>query len=75
LNGKYYKNIKLTIFNRWGEVVFYTENDNFIWNGTIGSNGGKLTMGIYPYILEYSVRDTKYQSQRYVMKGAINIIR
>jgi hypothetical protein len=28
---EYVKNYKIWIFNRWGEVVFYTENPNALW--------------------------------------------
>jgi len=42
---------KLTIFNRWGNVVYQTE-DSFTWDGTF--NGKPCSDGVYYYIIEVS---------------------
>ncbi len=45
---------RLTIFNRWGNIVFEKrgyQNDNVRWNGT--RNGEDLAAGTYYYILEF----------------------
>jgi gliding motility-associated-like protein len=44
---------KLEIFNRWGQLIF-TSNDNKIgWDGK--QNGSDVPQGVYPAILNYSL--------------------
>ena len=38
------------VFNRWGQMVFETQNINFGWDGS--QNGQKLNPGIYVYVVE-----------------------
>lgn len=40
--------IEMEIYNRWGEVVFRTENPSIEWDGT-NLNGSKLNDGTYYY--------------------------
>ncbi len=50
------KNNKLTIFNRWGSVVFEAtnyDNTTVVFRG-IGSNGSELPPGTYFYTLEFT---------------------
>jgi len=44
-----YSNSQLTIFNRWGDQVFYSDNYQNEWDGTF--KGGSLPAGTYYYIL------------------------
>jgi gliding motility-associated-like protein len=49
-------NNRVTIFNRWGDVVFETKNYNNtdrVFNGT-GKNGNELPSGTYYYKIEFS---------------------
>lgn len=39
----------LTLYNRWGEIVFHTIDPNFRWDGTFG--GKFVPEGIYNYII------------------------
>lgn len=73
LFGKYFKDIKLTVFNRWGEVVLYTEDPSFLWNGE--RNGVKLPMGIYPWQIEYRSIYGKYNNTVYRQRGSLTIVR
>ena len=43
--------VLLTVFNRWGDVVFEMDNYDNTWNGT-GPGGNPLPEGTYFYILE-----------------------
>jgi gliding motility-associated-like protein len=43
-------NTSLTILNRWGNVVYFSENYLNNWNGT-DENGTELTEGVYTIIL------------------------
>lgn len=59
-------NIK--IFNRWGQMVYETNNPEFCWDGTL--NGQDLSSGVYVYAIEANVNREKYSK-----KGNITIIR
>lgn len=50
------KYIKLFIFNRWGNLIYYAEtSDNFItWDGTFKNNPAPEDTYIYKIITEYS---------------------
>lgn len=40
----------VTVLNRWGNIVFDSNNGSFIWNGQI--NGIDLSDGVYFYVLQ-----------------------
>jgi len=49
-NGDIVK-FKLVIYNRWGEMVFQTENIDEAWDGTM--DGKRCPVGVYHWVLEY----------------------
>jgi gliding motility-associated-like protein len=59
----------LTIFNRWGELVFQTENYDNTWEGR-DLDGNDVPEGGYFYIFEYE--DTGVTRQ---VKGSLTVIR
>jgi len=52
-----FKSFSLSIFDRWGKQVFYSNNINEGWNGQY--NGKNLPEGVYSYKLDYE----KYNGQ------------
>ena len=42
------------IYNRWGELVFQSNDRNFKWNGTYNNNGQPLPGGTYAYTIKYT---------------------
>jgi gliding motility-associated-like protein len=48
-------NPNLKVYDRWGEVVFETENLDIRWDGRI--NGQVHPSTLYQYILQYNARD------------------
>jgi trimeric autotransporter adhesin len=60
----------LRIFNRYGQMVFETDNYDNTWNGTT-NDGETLPDGPYYYILEYTDFDGNTQQ----MKGSITLLR
>lgn len=64
---KTFKNF--SIYNRWGNRVFYAEKNGEGWDGTYG--GKKLDAGIYIWILKVVTSDGKAETQ----KGTITLIR
>ncbi|WP_439559503.1 PKD domain-containing protein, partial [Dyadobacter sp.] len=49
--GAYYTNFTIRIYNRWGEVIYATNNLEDRWDGTY--KGQKVQPGAYPYVLSY----------------------
>lgn len=60
----------LQIYNRYGQVVFETENYDNTWAGTTAS-GEELPEGPYYYVLEY----TDFDGVRQQLKGSVTILR
>lgn len=58
-----------SIFNRWGNRVFYTTKYGEGWNGKLG--GAVQPVGVFVWILEYYTTDDKLVTA----KGTITIIR
>ncbi|WP_229209364.1 PKD domain-containing protein [Dyadobacter sediminis] len=70
--GAYYTNFSIRIYNRWGEVIYATNNIEDRWDGTY--KGVKVQPGSYPYVLSY---ESQYYPERapYVKRGSVMIIR
>lgn len=41
------------IYNRWGELVFQSNDRYFKWNGTYNNTGQPLPSGSYAYVIKY----------------------
>lgn len=63
------KSMDFSIFNRWGEQVFYTNDINIGWDGTY--NGKKLPPDVYIYYLDAFYLDGQKKS----MKGSVTLIK
>jgi gliding motility-associated-like protein len=65
---------EVSIFNRWGELIYESKDKNFKWNGTYNNQGQPLPPGTYAYSIKYisSFRPDKgIQEQR----GGVVLIR
>ncbi len=66
----------LSIYNRWGALVFNTDvdgldNDGNNWNGNVKNSGAALPPGEYYFKFEYQFRGEEVKTQ----KGIITLIR
>jgi gliding motility-associated-like protein len=61
--------IKLEVFNRWGQSVYYTEDMNFRWDGRY--KGKKVQDGTYIWKLIYKPNREIEQ----LMTGHVNVLR
>ena len=59
---------ELTVFNRWGDIVFYMENYDNSWNG-VNNQGQPLPEATYYYILRLNI------GEGMIIRGDITIIR
>ena len=60
----------MLIFNRWGEIVFETNNADIGWDGTYG--GQMVQDGTYTWRIEFK---TLANDERKVIHGHVNVLR
>jgi len=64
----------MTIYNRWGELIFETNDASIGWDGSYGS-GGEITMvqeGVYTWKIEFKV--TQNDAHRMIV-GHLNLLK
>ncbi|MDD3877644.1 MAG: gliding motility-associated C-terminal domain-containing protein [Bacteroidales bacterium] len=61
--------IELRIFDRWGKLLFFTDDVHMGWDGKVNNN--KVPEGVYPYRVVY--RDG--HSKRHILDGTVTLIR
>lgn len=69
VRGIYIEELEFLIFDRWGNLVFETRDQNIGWDGTY--KGEKLKPGVFAYYL----RILCYNKVEYFKKGNITLIR
>lgn len=70
--GKNFTDFSITIFNRWGEIIFISTERNKRWDGMY--RGEEMPIGSYPWVVHYkSIYDSTQKDQ--IMKGSITLIR
>ena len=62
----------MSIYNRWGELVFETYDLSFGWNGTFGKNGNQCQTSVYTWVID--VTELKSAENR-KFTGHVNLIR
>jgi gliding motility-associated-like protein len=60
----------ILIFNRWGELIFESNNSNGYWDGTYGNT--ICPLGIYTYKLQFG---NQKNDGKYLFTGNVNLIR
>jgi gliding motility-associated-like protein len=63
---------KMSIYNRWGELVFYSNDPNEGWEGTYGPDGLDVPDGVYTYVISFK---TPQFDDRKIITGHVNLIR
>ncbi len=74
--GGYMVNFEYRIYNRWGELIFQTNDPEKGWDGTHHANGEPQPVGTYVYYVRATVRkeETGELAQK-TLKGNITLIR
>lgn len=52
LNAENAQSLEIVILNRWGNVVFESNDVNFFWNGQVDNSGAQCSDGTYFYKFE-----------------------
>jgi gliding motility-associated-like protein len=58
------------IFNRWGEIIFETNDIDIGWNGTY--DGNIVQLGVYTYLIAFRDITSPFQKSR---KGFVTVVR
>lgn len=62
---------EVSIFNRWGERVFYADNKDDKWNGKHMNDGSDCPEGVYFVVINYRLRGKSDESYR----GSLTLFR
>lgn len=65
------KEFKMTIFNRWGELLFETDSPEKGWNGQKNNNGYEAPQDVYVYLVEFKTPRNEPKS----LKGQLTLLR
>lgn len=74
--SRFVSQVQLKIFNRWGNLVYETQNPTIDWNGTDSTTGKDLPESVYYYICdvyEQSSNGTNILNRQ--LNGYIHLIR
>ena len=66
------RQIHIKIYNRWGELIFVSQDLNFGWDGTSGMFGYKSMDGVYTWKISFKDQKT---NERKVLIGHVTLIR
>jgi gliding motility-associated-like protein len=69
--GTNLESIELTIYNRWGEVVFVTNDISSGWNGKMDNTGQMLPEEVYTWTISYTLRNGQSRFE----KGNLTLLR
>ncbi|RXK83275.1 T9SS type B sorting domain-containing protein [Filimonas effusa] len=67
--GYVFKNLKVMVFNQWGQKVFDATGAQVSWDGRF--NGKEMPSGVYMYVVQATLQDGTVEYR----KGSINLIR
>lgn len=73
VNYRFIERIDLKVFNRWGQLVFATEDPNINWDGT-NTNGTKLHDGTYYYVCDVYENSVDPNRSATVLSGFISLL-
>lgn len=59
---------EIMIFNRWGEMVFYSTDKNFCWHGEY--KGKTFYDNVYQYVIHYS----NHFGKKFTVKGTVTVL-
>lgn len=64
---------EFSIFNRWGELIFQTDDPGFVWTGELNS-GEKAQDGVYTWKMRFENEYTNLTREK-EMHGHLNLLR
>ncbi len=67
----YAREFRMSIWNRWGELVFETTDPRQAWNGTLRNEGRPAPDGVYVYLVQY----VEPRGERRELRGYLHLLR
>jgi gliding motility-associated-like protein len=67
----YVRQADIWVFDRWGQVVFYSNDVYTGWNGTYKNSGGPVKQDTYVYLIEYK----NYAGKTQTLRGSLTLVR
>ncbi|WP_185731467.1 T9SS type B sorting domain-containing protein [Larkinella rosea] len=64
---------ELTIYNRWGKVIFLSTNPENKWNGIYLEK--PCESGLYTWVINYTIEDLNHQAKEYTKRGQVLLFR
>ena len=66
-------NFEMTIFNRWGEMIWKTQDHQSGWDGSYGkSDGLPVQAGMYTWVIKFKPKDN---DKKVIISGSVNILK
>jgi gliding motility-associated-like protein len=66
-------NFEMTIFNRWGEMIWKTQDHQSGWDGSYGkSDGLPVQAGMYTWVIKFKPKDN---DEKVIISGSINVLK
>lgn len=69
---KHVGKFEMLIFNRWGEIIFESQDPHYFWDGNY--RGKQMPIGVYPWIITYEGDSEEYRGP-YKMEGSVTVVR
>ena len=69
--GIFIKEFQMSIFDRWGNMIFFTEDINKPWDGK-ANHGADIAQGD---VYVYSIKVTDYKRGKHSYKGIVTLVR
>lgn len=69
IHSPYVRNVVLTVYNRYGQVIYRSADGHSGWNGML--SGRSVDQGAYPYTLTYTI----YSGEKKKLNGLVMLVR
>jgi gliding motility-associated-like protein len=66
------KDFEMLIFDRWGELIFQSNNPQVGWDGTYGTEGKKCQDGTYTWKIQFNFKENAAKTQE---TGHVNLLK
>jgi len=68
------EDFEVFIYNRWGEMVYQSNDRHFKWNGSYNNSGALLPGGTYAYVIRY-VSAFRPDQGKQEQRGGVSLLR
>ncbi|MCE9537870.1 MAG: PKD domain-containing protein, partial [Bacteroidetes bacterium] len=69
--GIFIKNFEMMIFDRWGNLIFFSDEINKPWDGKINDGSEIAPVDVYVYV----VKITGFNKSKHVYRGIVTLVR